>query len=443
MEIGWETMRKHDELSNSMGSRPMGGALVWLVLCLILIGSLAQSETPVERGDVLRFEVLNAPELSREAVVDVDGRVMLPLLGSVEVAGRKPNVIRRELMAAFKDLGLLTKPELLVEVAVYRKVYVGGSVGRPGAIDFVPGMTARQAVIAAGGLRLSADVTSATPEELLSAMASRRALSFRHAQTVARIARLRSELSGAASLSDLGNDLGDMTPDDTASIVAAEADHLTELHRRMARRERHGEELIDLITLELETLERQAALQTEESKAQKAEIDNARTLVERGLMPRPRLMEMLRLQSQLNRDRLDNTAFAARARQAAETVRFELLDETLRNREATRNELSAALAQKADLESRIAAIDLRLLSAGSGAVSHDIKPVLVIFRSEGNRRMQVTDALLDEPIKPGDVLDLRIEVPTGASQPSQQTPAALTSSLTHKAGAEYETDSDP
>ena len=401
----------------------------WHVLCLVLVlllqANIGLAGTPVARGDLLRIEVLNAPELSREVAVDVDGHIMVPLLGSVEVAGREIAAIRKEVIAAFKDRGLLTKPDVLVEVASYRSVYVGGSVGRPGAIDFVPGLTARQALIAAGGLRLGHADPSASRVDILSAMAKKRALEFRFAQKVAEIARLRAELAGAQTLTDTTTELQGVASADKESVLAAAAAFLDDVRNRNHARQQHGTELIELIALELRTLEEQAALQIEEGKVQRSEIENARTLVERGLLPRPRLTELMRVQSQLSQDRLANLAFAARARQAAETVRFEDLDTTLNNREEARGKLSEALAQKADIASEISAIDSRILAAGGRTAVQDIVARLAIFRRIDGVSVEIPDANLDDAVQPGDVLELHLQMPSASSIRPPEKPAGM------------------
>lgn len=398
----------------------LGACLTFILLLQVAIG---HAGTPVARGDVLRVEVLSAPELSREAAVDVDGRITLPLLGAVEVVDRDTDMIRKDLVTAFRERGLLTRPDVLVEIASYRSVYVGGSVGRPGAIDFVPGLTARQALIAAGGLRLGPANATVSPEDILSAMAQRRALEFRFAQTVAEIARLRAELSGAQTLADPTQDLLGIAPAETDDVVAAAAAFLSDVRHRKKVRKQHGSELIDLIGLELRTLEDQASLQIEESEVQKNEIENARDLVERGLLPRPRLIELLRVQSQLSQNQLANSAFAARARQAAETVRFEQLNETLQNRETVRRSLSQALAQKADIASDISEIDLRILAAGGEPDSSNVTARLTIFRNHDGTSVEIADAKLDDTVQPGDVLELAIDIPDEKGVSAPKTPA--------------------
>jgi polysaccharide export outer membrane protein len=224
-------------------------------------------------------------------------------------------------------------------------------------------------------------------------------------------------------LADPTKDLVGIAPSETEDIVAAAGAFLTEVLHRNEARQQHGRELIDLIALELRTLEDQASLQTEESEVQKNEIENARDLVDRGLLPRPRLTELLRVQSQLSQNRLANTAFAARARQAAETVRFEELNETMQNRETVRRNLSLARAQKSDIAAKISEIDLRILAAGGGAAdARNITPRLIIFRKTNGTSVQIDDAGLDDTVQPGDVLELGIQIPDGPEIPTPKIP---------------------
>ncbi|EPX85732.1 polysaccharide biosynthesis/export family protein [Salipiger mucosus] len=403
-------------------SVPRASRRAALGLCLALAPLAAWAGTAVERGDVLRIEVMNAPEFSRLAPVDADGRIAMPVLGTIPVAGQEIDAIGTAIAEAFAARELLTSPVVLVEVASYRQVYVGGRVGQPGAIDFVPGMTARQAIIAAGGIGLAASAGAPGTEAALSALATRRAKAFALAQVIARIARLEAQLAGPAAAMPETEALPSLEPSDLESAAQSESALLADLRGRVAAREDHTDALLSLIDLEVDTLNRQAALQDSEAEVQQSEIDNARSLVERGLMPRPRLQELLREQSRLNRDRLDTSAFAARARQQSETVRFERVDAAADRRREVRLELQEARQQRAALEAEIEALDLRIMAAGLSPRTNS-EPRLVIHRTRAGVATQF-DAGMDDPIKPGDVLDISLDPP--AARPGRAaTPASL------------------
>lgn len=381
-------------------------------LLLALGPAAAAAETPVERGDVLRIEVMNAPEFSRQAPVDADGRVALAVIGTVPVAGRDTATIGAEIAAAFVELDVLTAPIVLVEVVSYRQVYVGGNVGRPGAIDFVPGMTVRQAIVTAGGARLAPADATVSSEDALAAMGERRAAAFRLAQVAARIARIEAELAGAAALAEDAAAVPVASAALRAAAARSEASLLADEIENAAAHRDHVTNLLGLIDHEIDTLNRQADLQDTETKVQQAEIDDARTLVERGVMPRTRLQELLSEMSQLNSDRLETSASVARAQQQAERVRFELSAVAAERREALRLDLQAAERERAVLQAEIEALDLRILSAG--VTSRDAATTrVVIHRNQGGRPTDLA-VTMDDPVMPGDVIDLVLDLTTAA-----------------------------
>ncbi|WP_374302091.1 polysaccharide biosynthesis/export family protein, partial [Paracoccus sp. (in: a-proteobacteria)] len=107
---------------------------------------------PIERGDVLAVTVLDEPSLSREAKVDALGRIMLPQIGSVSIAGHDLDQVRELIEAELSGRDILVDPQVIVEVASYRPIYVGGAVDTQGAVPFEPGLTVRHALLLAGGV---------------------------------------------------------------------------------------------------------------------------------------------------------------------------------------------------------------------------------------------------------------------------------------------------
>jgi len=113
-----------------------------LALAMALAGATAAAEQDEYRlgpGDVLSIAVLGHEELSyreREPItVRPDGKVSLPLMSTVEVAGKTPGEVEELLTAA------LSKRYKHVDVVVNilrprpRRIYVLGEVQEPGAFD--------------------------------------------------------------------------------------------------------------------------------------------------------------------------------------------------------------------------------------------------------------------------------------------------------------------
>lgn len=116
----------------------------------------AAPEYLLSPGDVLSVKFLHNPELNEQVPIRPDGRLALPIVGEVLAAGYSAAQFRDQLIERYS--GVVKHPELVVMVQSFgaQRVYVGGEVGRPGEVAFIPGMTALQAVIMAGGDRRSA-----------------------------------------------------------------------------------------------------------------------------------------------------------------------------------------------------------------------------------------------------------------------------------------------
>lgn len=130
----------------------------------------------IGKGDLLSVLVWNYPELNIATtgaqalsatngaqtpaayVVDQDGQIQFPYVGSIEMAGLTEKQARDRLSERL--LKSIKKPDLTLRVLAFRskKVYVDGEVRTPGnqAIDDVP-MTLLEALTRAGGLLASAD----------------------------------------------------------------------------------------------------------------------------------------------------------------------------------------------------------------------------------------------------------------------------------------------
>jgi len=128
-----------------------------LAACLLSAGAAPGQEYAVNAGDLLEIIVVDEPILTPAApglVVGPDGRITMPYVGSVEVAGKTCAEISETLRTALIEAEILIAPEVIVRVADYRSqtVNVLGAVGVPGRYSHRPGLTIRDAVALAGGL---------------------------------------------------------------------------------------------------------------------------------------------------------------------------------------------------------------------------------------------------------------------------------------------------
>lgn len=127
---------------------------------LPLLGMSKIQDIPEYRiypGDQLDIKFFYNPELNESVVVRPDGKISLQLIDDIQAAGLTPAQLDSELTRLYAQE--LRKPLVTVIVRSFtgQRVYVGGEVGTPGltlgVVPLVPGMTALQAVINAGGFR--------------------------------------------------------------------------------------------------------------------------------------------------------------------------------------------------------------------------------------------------------------------------------------------------
>lgn len=111
----------------------------------------------VQVGDVLSVHVLNQDAMNVKAKVRSDGKISLPFLHDVEVAGSTPQILAEQLQTRLKDY--VASPVVTVQVEEPRPIAVSvvGEVGHPGVYTVDSGSGVLEALAAAGGLGDFAD----------------------------------------------------------------------------------------------------------------------------------------------------------------------------------------------------------------------------------------------------------------------------------------------
>lgn len=113
---------------------------------------LTTSEFKLGVGDVVHISVWREPELTETAVVSPDGRISMPLVGDVQIAGKSSvdagSLIRSLLLKYVSD------PAVTVSVVEIhsRQVYITGQVQHPGAYPLLGDFNVLQLIASAGGL---------------------------------------------------------------------------------------------------------------------------------------------------------------------------------------------------------------------------------------------------------------------------------------------------
>jgi polysaccharide export outer membrane protein len=118
----------------------------------VLPGPAPGGELPytLDSGDRLRVVVFGQDGLSNTYLIDVSGKITMPLIGAVPARGCTTGELARAIAERLRR-GYLREPHVAIEVETYRPFFILGEVLAPGLYPYVPNMTVETAVAIAGG----------------------------------------------------------------------------------------------------------------------------------------------------------------------------------------------------------------------------------------------------------------------------------------------------
>lgn len=145
--------------------------LTSLAAVLLLLGNASAQNYSLQPGDLIEVTVLEDPTLNREALVRPDGKVSLPLAGTVTAGGRSPEQVQASVRAALRK-SFVEPPTVTVsllalapeeepeeeEEEILPAIFVLGEVGDPGRFEYEyeKPVNVLQALSMAGGLDIFA-----------------------------------------------------------------------------------------------------------------------------------------------------------------------------------------------------------------------------------------------------------------------------------------------
>ena len=104
----------------------------------------------LREGDVLKITFPGAPLLDTTQAIRADGKVVLPVVGEITVAGMTPAELEKDLLNRYSSQLLSKEVRVAVESSSF-VVYVTGAVLRPGKISSNHPLSALEAIMEAGG----------------------------------------------------------------------------------------------------------------------------------------------------------------------------------------------------------------------------------------------------------------------------------------------------
>jgi len=108
-------------------------------------------------GDILSVVFWRDKDLSAEVVVRPDGKISLPLLNDMSVAGLTPEQFRKDLIQAASKYVESPNATVVVKQINSRKVFITGNIGKPGEYPLTGDLKVLQLIALAGGLQEYAD----------------------------------------------------------------------------------------------------------------------------------------------------------------------------------------------------------------------------------------------------------------------------------------------
>lgn len=368
---------------------------------------------PVGPGDVLSVSVAQAPEFDHQSRIDALGRIMLPQIGAVTVGGLEPDQAAAAVATALAERDIVLSPTVTVEVASYRPFYVDGTVAHPGAFDYQPGLTVRHALVLAGGLD-TATGGKLTVADLLELNNDWKMTAYQLLEVNSRIARLQAELDRNPEIVPPKDATGNVTPTERQEIETIDSAILQDKLTDLDANEQHLQDLKELVDFEIGVLAQQIERREQENALQNTELENARSLADKGLISQPKLRELEREQSRLSRELLDVQSVTARAKQNKETLTHDLEAAAREWRVNVRSEIRKALLERTEIEAKLDLLRTSLVAAGlqlnEMGETPDRDPEVAIFRVTDGAEREMS-AGMATPVLPGDVLRVSLGRP--------------------------------
>ncbi|SDD38412.1 exopolysaccharide production protein ExoF [Paracoccus isoporae] len=339
--------------------------------------------------------------LSGEYGISPEGSLQLPLAGTLQAEG----LTQAELSEAISDLlrrraGLDETPQLSVELMSSLPVYVLGNVEQRGAVEYRPGMTARQALALAGGMFRAQAANDTVRIVALSGALSEAEGTLRAFETEQ--ARIRGELAELQGDPTAATDAPTPSEKDVQRRL-----QIADQTARQVRIDSYND-LHVMLQEKGARLTKQLELRDEQIESTREQLAGIESLNERGLAVNARVTSLEASLSELESKRLE-----------IETALL-LLDEQLNQAERDRDTITTdaiaeRLARLSVLESELAAARIRQSTAraqlqavlGADTPAPDAEtppePIFIVTRDGDSREILPNDRL-----QPGDTLDINL-----------------------------------
>ncbi|MGZ5712476.1 MAG: polysaccharide biosynthesis/export family protein, partial [Burkholderiales bacterium] len=355
-------------------------------------------------GDRIAVMVFGQAELSGDILVDGTGKILLPLIGPIEVKGLTVDECQERIHDRLAN-GILKQPSVSVRISELRPLYVLGDVRLPGVYPFRYGSTVKSVVAAAGGFGLAEPFQGATMSDFLLADERVRQLSVQKRSLVVRRARIEAQRDGMNTFSPSAAP-NPAEESDSAEMVASEKEtfesqlamlqsQLDLLRSQKPRIQREIEALNALITTNKRQLEYVKEHAEQYSKLVKQGLGLANAELQNRITEANYENELWKLTAQVSRLEMDSG------------------DLDLKIHETETSFKKQIVAELQDVRERLRALDVTLPSARKvraaklqqvGGVEAARSISVTRARDGGATVFQATETT---SLDPGDVIDVK------------------------------------
>ncbi|MEH2477871.1 polysaccharide export outer membrane protein [Nitrobacteraceae bacterium AZCC 2146] len=389
-------------------------------LSTLILSGPVRAEYRVAPGDVIDFSVAGVPDLKQKSAIDIDGKVTLPLAGSIAAAGLTLSELRLKVGSVlsqkeFRQRGynkterdVISSDEVSIAIAEYRPIYVNGDVSRPGSQVFRPGLTARQAVSLAGGYDL---LRSRIEDPILQSADLRGSYTtawINFAKELAHVRRLKAELGQK-------DDIDDKTfsaiplPEDMLSTLAQVEDKQLKLGQAdFAMQTDHLKRLLAQLVVNRNIMAKRSESESEGLRSDEDEFTRIQDFYKKGLAPGTRISDARRIVLLSSVQSLQSAVELERAKTDLENADREVLKYDSARRLKLLTELRDANAKLQVLQSDIKTVSEKLAYVGMRkSFGRDGGPETNV-RIVRNAKEVTTD--LEVELLPGDVVEVKLNL---------------------------------
>jgi polysaccharide biosynthesis/export protein len=357
-------------------------------------------------GDRITVTVFGQPELSGDLLINGEGSISLPFVGTIVVANMTLLDCQKAIADRLAD-GILVKPAVNVRIAELRPIYIFGDVRTPGSYPFRYGGTIKSAVASAGGYGRPETVQGNAESEFLLADERVRQLNLQNLTLLVRRARLEAQRDGAPKftpppLPDFAQqrDVSEVVAAETAAFESQAAVMKAQLDQMRSQKPRLADE-IQAVENEIPITEQQVDfIRKEEDQYSgliKQGLGLTNSVMQLKLEESTRQSDILKLQAEVARLRMDAGELDIKIQDAEAAFKKQIIAELLDTQQRLKDvEISAESARALRL------LRLRQIKGPSSDVSRK----LIISRMQ-NGKETVVIATEATTIAPGDVIEVK------------------------------------